>query len=494
MKAIQRCPFLTRRMGRAVSLVRCFCLLLACLGATQAQAMDRSETVLVIDRAVWTGSGTWMPPELTGFNLLYWIDHQALYESGQLVEEIRAIQPSFLRYPAGTASQNYDWVENRVINTRLYPFDSPHELLTTDAFISILKQTDADAFVCVDIASAHLKDRERAVRPGDDAYTVAQPVSEEEEQAMVEKAVAWVRHFKANGISPIYELGNEHYLAFLDFMVFTPEMYVEKCRRFILAIRAEDPDARFGIGGPSRFYGPHWHYRDAIWWPAVLKELASEVDKVIVHTYWAAHAIHAGLDAGAPYAAFLREMHEWGRTEGIPTEHLQLGFTEWGARDLHDRDAYGAFVFLTLTQMAQHGVSFAVQWPFRWRSGDGQFGRVQLIDQDSGERYFAFHAMAAWSHFVGGKTLLQPPTAVPGADGVRYIAAADDAGFPLLALTHQGSEPQTIQIQVDWPELIRQVTVIEVSSSGIRETGTVPVNEMESTELEPGIIRIMVGK
>jgi len=451
-----------------------------------AAAVRADEARLSISAENFQAAEKTISPELVGFNLLYWIDDQAAFESGQLARQINGINPGLLRYPAGTASQNYDWRSNQVINTNLFPYSPQNELLSTDAYIRLVKQTGAGGIVVVDIASAHLKDRKKGT-----AHAVAHPVSEAEEQAMVDKAMAWARHFKAKGFSPaFYELGNEHYLAFLDYMVFTPEMYAAKCKRFMAAIRAVDPDAKFAICGPSPFGRGHFHYKDTPWWPVVLKELAPDVDRLVLHKYWKPKQINK--DVTAECGRFKKAVAEWGAQEGIAVDHLKIGFTEWGGRGHMDAETFGLFCFRVLSGLANEGIDFAVEWPFRWTE-KGEFGSTQLIVRKSGKRRFAYHVLAVWSQFFSGKKIVPIASKLPR--GIHAFAAIGENGDPALALSNEGKTAQSIQLVVAWPENIQTLELLELSASKVRKLGEKEAGKPKSVSVEPKTILILrVGK
>lgn len=448
-----------------------------------------AQSTLKIERAAWSAKGNTISPELVGFNLLYWIDDRAQFESGTLAREIDGIKPGLLRYPAGTASQNYDWRSNSIINPRLFPFNPTNELLTTDGYIETVKQSGAGGLVVVDIASAHLKDRAKAVNRGQKGYVVAQPVSGADEQAMVDKAVAWARHFKAQGFSPAaYELGNEHYLAFLDYMVFTPEMYAGKCKRFIAAIRAVDPGARFAVGGPEEFHGTHSHYRETEWWPVVLKELAADVERIVIHKYWNPARIKG--DTTKEYGAFRTELAAWGAKEGIRTDHLKIGFTEWGGRGHMDAATFGLFSFRMLSGLATEGIDYAVQWPFRWgEDKTDEFGDVQLIRRNDGTPTFAYHVFSAWSRFFSGGRVVAHAATLP--QGVHAFAATGKQGAPILALSNEGDAAQSVDLDVAWPENTQAVEIHEITAAGVRQAGSKNAAQLKSILVQPGTILLL---
>lgn len=466
-------------------------------GEAGSPSQETSQGIIRLDQKSLNGKKHYINPELVGFNLLYWIDDKACFESGALVDQIQKIHPGLLRYPAGTASQNYDWRSNKVINSRLFPFNPQNELLDTDSYISVIKSTGAGAVVVLDIASVHLKDRLKAVNKGQDGYVVAQPVPEAEEQAMVDKAVAWAEHFKAKGVSPVcYELGNEHYLAFLDYMAFTPEMYAAKCKRFIQAIRKVDPGARFAIGGPESLDGSHSYYKDTPWWPVVLKELAPDVDRIVLHHYWKPKHLKEVAeirDLCDPYGAFRDDLAKWGKQNRISTGHLKIGFTEWGGRGYMDQQTFGLFCFNMLAGLAENGVDYAIEWPFRWPDAEkDEFGEVQLIEQKTGVPRFAFHVLSAWSRFFSGKQQVGFEARLP--KHVCGFAAVDEAGRPVLALANGTDEIQAVRLDVDWPEKLQTWELFEVSADGLRKTGEERSESLRQVSVQLGTILILVAQ
>jgi len=453
--------------------------------------MSSEDNLLRIDKKSLNYKGSFINPELVGFNLLYWIDDKTQYENRRLEEEIKQIRPALLRYPAGTASQNYDWRSNTVVNTNLFPFGQKNNLLDTDNYISLIKNTGAGAFVVVDIASAHLKDRKKAVTKGQEGYEVAQPVSVEEEQAMIDKAAAWAESFEASGLSPVcYELGNEHYLAFLDYMVFTPEMYVQKCKRFIKAIRKADPDAQFAICGPDPFSRSHYYYKNTPWWPMVLKELSGDVNRLVLHKYWGPIEAVSAADPGEPYRVFRRDLTEWGRKEGVDIRHLKIGFTEWGGREYMDSQRFGLFSFRLLCGLAENGVDYAIEWPFRWPE-QGEFGQAQLVEQETGRPTFAFYVLSAWSRFFSGKYVVNSSKGSCLPSQIKSFAAIDENGVPVIAIANTGAQTATIQLDVEWPKNVQTLQSVDVSASGIETAKAVSPDLVSQVDIGPGKILII---
>jgi hypothetical protein len=313
------------------------------------------------------------PSSLFGVNTLFWIETAEEHADGIIPRYLKDAGITTLRYPAGTASQNYDWENNRLYDPDEWPIRRQGvTFLDTEGFIRLLHKTSASPFIVIDLTSVRKKVPLQAIgnHKGDDS--VYDP--------LIQKAVRWVSYFRSRGIHvQCYELGNEHYLGTPeDFTHLDAQAYADIALRFAKAIKAADPDASLGIHGESAFPG------EGAWWPIVLGKVYAYVDHIILHQYYHGSAEtdlyteKTVSNYGNEVAHFRVKLREFLKSRRLPLKNYKIGYTEWGSQGISDPTEYALFLHEALTGFLRNGVDFALLWPLR-RSLEWEKAAPELV-------------------------------------------------------------------------------------------------------------------
>ncbi len=400
---------------------------------------EAGETRIVIDAAAGTHV---IPAAFTGVNTLFWLETPEDLADGTIASRISEARFGLLRYPAGTAGQNYDWRRNTVVNPLKYPGPAkPGEsYLDTDGFIALARRVNAAPFIVLNLASI---------------FHFTDAPSEADYGAMYESAALWAAHFKRAGVRvACYELGNEHYLRDegSGYVMMTARQYATLAKGMIAAIRTADPEAVFGAVGPRTFsaVGALDTARGSTeqWWPTVLAAVGEEIDRIILHHYWAGTDNQAQVqDYGSEVELFRRSLAAWQRTIGRERA-LSIGYTEWGGKGYSDAASYALFIHESLSSFAAHRTDFAIAWPHRRMSAAGEWAQSQILD---GVAPRAAHGVfAAWGDFMNGGTFV-PFSAESTLPSYLFGAAARKHEAFTVLIGNKSAEDRSVPLHVRGP-------------------------------------------
>jgi hypothetical protein len=221
----------------------------------------------------------------TGINVDFLMDddrNALLSPRRDLVQALRELGPTYLRYPGGWKSAINLWSTPPYTSSRPTPAGRVHDewvrpglqLVSPDGDWR-LDPLDFDEFMetCRAVAARPILvvAYESAYWPPDRGWT---PPSRER---LIETAVAWVRYanrFKGHAVE-YWEIGNESYLDNETWSNKIPaETYAADLVEFSRRMKAEDPGVRIGANGDTE-----------AWWEVVLGRAAEHVDFLSVHTY-----------------------------------------------------------------------------------------------------------------------------------------------------------------------------------------------------------------
>lgn len=341
-----------------------------------------------------------LPKRLTGVNTLFWLETPNDLADGQIAGLLRDAKVGYLRFPGGTAGQNYDWEGKRVLDTARYPGPpkAGEAYLDSEGFIRLVGDAGSGSFVVLDFASIFL----RGQKPG-----------EPEIKALVEKAGRWAVFFKERNFTPTcWELGNEHYIPDkgAPHVQLRVRTYADFCRRFIAAIRAVDPRASFGVCGPEHGGFEQMGHQDKedktgdAWWPTLLSEVGGDVERIILHHYWGKMDQNPGrLNFGEDFTQWRDAYRAWSIQTGKPPRPFQVGYTEWGGPDYQDPNGYALFMHEAMGGFALAGADFLIEWPLR-RFGDRWKNSLILDGKTPTAAYGVLHA---WGNAAAGGDLLK---------------------------------------------------------------------------------------
>ncbi|MBI4976884.1 MAG: hypothetical protein HZC28_05345 [Spirochaetes bacterium] len=361
--------------------------------AIRCEATGSGQASIILDAAAGTYD---IPAAFTGVNTLFWLETPEDLADGTIPSLLADAHFGILRYPAGTAGQNYDWKKNTVVNVKKYPgpAKSGETYLDTGGFIALAKRVNAAPFIVLDLASLfHFTDNP----------------SEADYEAMYARGAEWASLFKQAGVRvACYELGNEHYLPekHNPYVKMTAQQYASTAQRMMASIRSADPDAVFGAVGPERFATVGGFDREKSisdpWWPTVLSVIGKDIGAIILHHYWGGQEYYAAsFDYGNEVNEFRTALDAWQRKNG-GARTLKIGYTEWGGKDYPDAAAYALFIHESLSSFAAHRVDFAISWPLRRFKTEWE--NSLILDGKSARP--AYGVFAAWGNAMSGGTFI----------------------------------------------------------------------------------------
>ncbi|HVG59494.1 MAG TPA: alpha-L-arabinofuranosidase C-terminal domain-containing protein [Hyalangium sp.] len=258
-----------------------------------------------------------------------WVDQVSL-QPGDAVdgvrrdvfEKLRALKPSFLRWPGGNVAQDYHWKwgvgpRDQRVNWVNKSWDNEFEPseFGTHEYIQLCRNLGAEPTITLNV---------------------------EGDGATVQEAVEWVEYVNGPASSPqgarrashghpqpygvkYWEIGNEiwgHWVRGHS----DAETYARNYNRYVEAIRKVDPNALFIAVGDN----------DMEWNRTVLKIAGRNIDLLSVHHYWAfpkelrADADHA-LARPVSYEKFYGELEkEIARL--VPGRKIKLAINEWNTQ------------------------------------------------------------------------------------------------------------------------------------------------------------------
>ena len=164
-------------------------------------------------------------PKFFGANVLFWIDDEAALRDGKTVEALKELPAGLLRYPGGSAADNFHWENHTLDDPHSYPFRGGPGTLDFDQFMTLTRQVGAEAVVVVNTESWVWRGN---ITGG------------------AKEAADWVRYCKTKGYHVRYwEIGNETYLH----TAMTAREYADLVNRYAAAMKAVDPSIKIGANG-----------------------------------------------------------------------------------------------------------------------------------------------------------------------------------------------------------------------------------------------------
>jgi alpha-L-arabinofuranosidase len=201
-------------------------------------ASGRHRFSIAVDSA---GVGTPVNRLLLGQNI-HWVDggdgivdRNGAFRA-QMLDKIRALHPTTMRFPGGAQSDVYHWasamgpVAARGENQHFHSGKMQANLLGTQEFLELCEMNHAIPLITVNVVTGS-----------------------------AQEAAAWLRRTNVTGLTsrlsgrrlpsvPYWEIGNEPYLNEGDKTLWmTPKVFVARANQFIRALRAVDPSIRIGV-------------------------------------------------------------------------------------------------------------------------------------------------------------------------------------------------------------------------------------------------------
>jgi alpha-L-arabinofuranosidase len=389
--------------------------------------------------------------KLTGVNVSWYYDTDALWADGSMTSYLREIKSTFLRYPGGCETSKFHWeTPYGHWNTDLWdPNIKPNThspdtaYMDTDDYIKHCRAVGSEPLIGVNIQSGKKYDR------------ILDSVNE---------AARWVQYCKNKNYNVRYwYLDNEPYYK-SNSEAMTAAEYAGYIKQFAMAMKVADPNIKIIIGWENKLSVPNY-WAD---WKTIIKKAGAYFDIADVHWYWAWE--YATWDLwlndnpmkvrewcgdcpdkryiGPSYVEDIRGFHEKIKDVNGVSYPIQLAALEWNVGPVKDR-RFSQFQQALmqsemLGQFIEGGLSMACMWPLTW-SGDihGDFRTV--LDQEKHKPTPTFEMVKLYSNVLGQRLI----ASVTNQPNVRTVSALSRDGSTLwVYLLHKSGEGQTIKAAV----------------------------------------------
>ena len=411
---------------------------------------------------------TKIPPTVWGHNANTWMTN--MVGEPLFMQHIKALQPGFIRFPAGSGSDIYFWnaergglpadVPAQIMNAAGqlidggYWFGKINENWTAslDQYYEVLKQTGSIGVLTVNYGYA---------RYG----TSADPVA-----AAAHLAADWVRY--DNGRTKYWEIGNETYGDWeAGFRIdqsankdgqpefVTGELYAKHVQVFVDSMQkaAAETGKEIFIGA-TIYDAPTeaWMTNTVKTWnEGVLKNLNGAADFYIVHNYFtpynenstASVVMNAGLTVPSKMMQFIKKEMQ---TYGAPV--LPVALTEWNmwAKDSKQQvsNVSGLFALAVMSESLLNQYGMAIRWDLSngWENGNdhGLFSDGNEPGIPKWTPRPSFYYMYYYSRLIGDRLV---PAQVTGSTAIKAYASTYSSGEANLTLMNTSDKPVTVQIK-----------------------------------------------
>jgi hypothetical protein len=388
------------------------------------------------------------------------------------MQHIKALQPGFIRFPAGSGSDIYFWNAER----GGLPADVPAQLMNAagqlvdggywfgkineswtaslDQYYEVLKQSGSIGVLTVNYGYA---------RYG----TSADPVS-----AAAHLAADWVRYDK--GRTKYWEIGNETYGDWeagyrIDVSknkdgqpeYVTGELYAQHVQVFVDSMKKAAAEIGQEIFiGATLYDAPTeaWMTNTTKTWnEGVLKNLKAAADFYIVHNYFtpynenstSAVVMNAGLTVPAKMMQHIKKEMQ---TYGAPV--LPVALTEWNmwAKDSKQQvsNVSGLFALAVMSESLVNQYGMALRWDLLngWENGNdhGLFSDGNEPGIPKWTPRPSFYYMYYYSRLIGDRLV---PAQVTGSTAIKAYASTYTSGEANLTLINTSDKAVTVQIKAN---------------------------------------------
>ncbi len=413
---------------------------------------------------------TKIPPTVWGHNANTWMTN--MVGEPQFMQHIKALQPGFIRFPAGSGSDIYFWNAER----GGLPADVPAQIMNAagqlidggywygkineswtaslDQYYEVLKQSGSIGVLTVNYGYA---------RYG----TSADPVA-----AAAHLAADWVRYDK--GRTKYWEIGNETYGDWeagfrIDLSAnkdgqpefVTGELYAQHVQVFVDSMKKAAAEIGQEIFiGATLYDAPTeaWMTNTTKTWnEGVLKNLQGAADFYIVHNYFtpynenstASVVMNAGLTVPAKMMQFIKKEMQ---TYGAPV--LPVALTEWNmwAKDSKQQvsNVSGLFALAVMSESLVNQYGMALRWDLLngWENGNdhGLFSDGNEPGIPKWTPRPSFYYMYYYSKLIGDRLV---PTQVTGSTAIKAYASTYTSGEANLTLINTSDKPVTVQLKAN---------------------------------------------
>jgi alpha-N-arabinofuranosidase len=415
------------------------------VGLTLSSVLSAGEVAVTVNAAKVSGN---ISTKLTGLNVSWYYDTDALWSDGNMVSYLREIKSSLLRYPGGVETSHFHWeLPYAHWKSDLWAPDSTYTptsaYMNTDDLVARCRAIGAEPLIGINIKSGKKYNRV---------------------QDSINEAVRWVKYCRDHNYNVKYwYLENEPYYD-ENGGPMTSSEYAAYIAQFAPAMKAADPNIKIIIGWENKLSVPNYQAD----WKYIIKNAGKYVDIADVHWYWAWE--YATWDLwlndnpmkvrewcgdcpdkryiGPSYVEDIKVFYDKIRDINGVTYPIELASLEWNIGPVKDR-RFSQFQQALmqsemLGQFIQGGLSMACIWPLTW-SGDihGDFRTV--LDQEKHKPTPTFEMVKLYSNILGQRLL----TCQSSRSSVPSLSALSQDGSTLwVFLLHKSGEGQTVNAEI----------------------------------------------
>ncbi len=370
---------------------------------------------------------------LTGAHFVYAFERDSLYADERIADWMRRSKVGVIRWPGGTAVQNYHW-DN--LNGIAFKQDSwspdykgasadPKDYMDLDEYIAFCRRTGAEPMVGINIKSGKKYKRE------------AESIDE------ARRLITYCRD--KNYDVKFWYIGNE------CFKGFGVKQYAKYIDRYAEVLRSVDPtiviigDWKFAPESKNRF--------------AQSIEIATtskQLDVLDIHEKWGNDwSLSKGGSIAdwqnecplynGTFGDYIRQFHQAMKSAGRP--NVKLAFNEWGVGKLTDgNEFYQALVAADyLIEVFRNDVYQACCWNLNMGPAETQI----LVTTDGKSRLLKFNPIAHIFEMVApalGNELLEMKSS---AKSIYGFAARGRDGDLQVYLINKGNEAASVQLNIE---------------------------------------------
>ena len=453
-----------------ISFIAAFSLLCLCAHGQQ------------VEIKVGRPSGQKISERLMGFNIVYCNSPDAVWATGKLQKEIKAVNPGFLRWPGGTVCTYFHWQNPTGVGWEdswkpgyATPNAPASDFVDIDEYMAIIKATGAEPLVGINVNSGFIYNR---VEDG------------------IREALALMKYCKEKGFKVTYwYMGNEPYQPDCNGGANTPEEYAEKINAFAGPMREFDPSIKLVANWRACFDREKENYRK-------LFELAGKnIDVIDIHNYWAwgntswdfwKAKTQIGVYTGQSYAAEVATFRKMVAEFGYPD--TELATLEWNVGPSTRTPASRlnpAQATLVQTEMLMQfmagGMDFATFWPLFWKEKSSNFrSYYDLKTQEMQPVSSIFKVMGS----LGGGELLQ---CTGKSDKLFYMVVRDKAGATRICALNKNDVPLDLSFSELPAGKLSANVQFALSGDALKE-GKATVTGNLSVKLEPNSVTLLTIK
>ncbi|VGO19258.1 Intracellular exo-alpha-(1-_5)-L-arabinofuranosidase 1 [Pontiella sulfatireligans] len=408
----------------------------ACEGATLK--VDSSTVIREVDRHRFLGT-----------NAGLWHEARQLFDT-DVQYYLRELNPSFIRIPGGSWSDEYVWNGNGVWDGNTFD-------------MSKLKDGQWDVDYSAYAPGFHL------LAPGKpdewhgnvDAYALHEFAKDKGSHSIVtvnvgsgtpEMAAEWVRwaNLEMDYGVEYWEIGNELEgrwemgSTLPDGSRMTGEVYAKKFIEYAKAMKAVDPSIK--VGGPTAAN------TRAVFMEDLMRIAGDYVDFLSFHTY----PVERHLDSERDIIDQAFSLHEpMKRYRGYIEKYqpdrkdeIELAITEWNSKVLEDRYTgdllNGLWSAIFVGEMFREGVGFATQWDLLTVTPEGGHGLFHFAGRCVPKSQY--WGLYLWSKYMGNRLLASE---LQGNGNVYAVVTRDDERLYVMVVNV--SRDEFAQIKLDVP-------------------------------------------